>query len=363
MAYKTGEQTICMVFWKTYPLSNVIQSYFNWNAFKSLIFERAHANSPTGQEPIILSGEYLAANSDAHHYIAEICTFLKNNFGNPPMTPVLDIPEERLLSASDHMIILQDDDAVIVGCIRYHYLGVFTPYNDTPIYCVDCFCVRNDWRGRGVGDYLLGRLHKYVNDNSIPYSMFLKEGRSLSIIHSPLYSGMYVYRELIAERSPHTIKLTPRMAYALMDILHEFTRDLFIIRNIKTPNQHWRLYKSGVHRILACFQDAYQHFKEGGQIKKIAWCTAWIESSQITNKIRAEASKELSATMYSMFDYVWMNMEWIGCNIADIDTEDIWQMGEICKTHGQWQLDGAFNWYCYQWASAIKIKKSYCILN
>jgi hypothetical protein len=119
---------------------------------------------------------------------------------------------------------------------------------------------------------------------------------------------------------------------------------MFIIRNILSTNQIWKLYKKDTYKVLVCFQDAYQRFEENGRMKRIAWATAWIESPNMTDNIREEASKELSDTMYPDFDYVWMNKEWVGNN-------------------DMWKIDGPFHWYSYQWTTCINIKKSYCILN
>jgi hypothetical protein len=79
-------------------------------------------------------------------------------------------------------------------------------------------------------------------------------------------------------------------------------------------------------------------------MKRIAWATAWIESPNMTDNIREEASNELSATLFQDFDYIWMNKEWVG-------------------SQSGWHNDGPFHWYLYQWMTSINIKKSYCILN
>jgi hypothetical protein len=173
----------------------------------------------------------------------------------------------------------------------------------------------------------------------------LKEGRALSIIHNPLYTGIYVFREINMRTSSDYVKdLTPTQAYRLMDLFREVNPGMFIIRNIKCENQFWKLYKRKELKILACFQDAFQSFEEDNKIKKLCWCTGWIESPGMTDEFREEASKELSASMYPEFNYVWMNKEWVGNS-------------EI------WKIDGPFHWYSYQWASNVNIKNSYCILN
>lgn len=329
-----------MVFWKTYPLLNVIQSKFNRDIFKSQIFDRDLMESPTGTKVVIINKNYNT------NLVSEIREFIKNNFGLPPKTPIFDIPDKYLLGDKDHIIALRDIDNRIVGCIRFHFLGIFISSNNEEIYCVDCFTVNREWRGKGIGDYLLTYLHIYINNNNIPYCMFLKEGFSLSIVHSPLYIGIYVYKELVKQENicRNVKELSVTSAYRLMDIFREINPNMFIIRNNKSTNQYWKLYQKDRSKVLACFQDAYQSFEENGQIKKIGWCTGWIESSGITDEFRNEASRELSDSMCNEFNYIWMNKEWIGSS-------------------NEWKIDGPFNWYTYQWSSCISIKSCYCILN
>ena len=245
---------------------------------------------------------------------------------------------------------LKDIDKNIIGCIRYHYLGVFVTNENEEIYCVDCFCINKKWREKGVGDYLLTQLHIYVNKHNIPYSLFLKEGRNLSIVHNPLYTGTYVYRQLEATTLVENVKvLTTTQAYRVMDLFRELSFGMFIIRNILSTNQIWKLYTKDMYKVLVCFQNAYQRFEEDKKMKKIVWATAWIESPNMTDDIREEASKVLSDTMYPEFDYVWMNKEWIG--------------NALLSKNPIWLTDGPFHWYSYQWTTCINIKKSYCILN
>ena len=328
-----------MVFWKTYPFYNIVQTKLNTQKFKSLLFERSPVESPTGTEAVVIK-------SDNTKVIIEVCAFLRNNFGDPPNTPILDIPEDQLLKDADYLMVLRDTDKNMVGCIRYHYIGKFTTAEGQEMYCEDCFCIHKKWRGRGVGDYLLTQLHIFVNGNNIsPYSLFLKEGHSLSVVHSPIYSGVYVYRELTPNAKSDNVKsLMVDQAYRVMDMFREINRGMFIVRNVNTTNQIWKLWKKGTYKVLACFQDAYQRFEKNGKTNKIGWITGWIESPNMTDKYREEASKELSDSMCPQFNYIWANMEWIG------GSDD-------------WTVDGSFHWYSYQWSTCVSIKKSYCILN
>ena len=349
-----------MVFWKIYPLLNVIQTKLNRDIFKSQIFERDFVKSPTGLDAIVIRRRLSNIN-----ILSEIRQFIKNNFGSPPTSPILDIPESQLLGEKDHIVIVRDLNGDIAGCIRYHYLGKFESSKPKQeIYCVDCFTVYKSWRRKGLGDYLLTFLHNYVNEHNIPYAMFLKEGRNLSIVHAPLYTGIYVFRKLQLSKSPNVRVLTPALAYKLMDISSELNQ-ILIIRNIDSTNQIWKLYEKDLYKVLVCFQDAYQSFEakrpeakrpeakrpeakrpeENRQLKKICWATGWIESPNMTDEYREEASRELSDSMYQDFDYVWMNKKWIGNNRTS-----------------EWKIDGLFHWYSYQWTSSININNSYCIL-
>lgn len=325
------------MFWTSYPIMNIIQAKFNKEIFKSQIFDKESIKSPTGINAIIIT------KNQNTNLIPDIKLFIKNNFGSPPKTPILDIPEDKILGNKDSIIILRDIDKNIIGCIRYHYLGVFITSNNEEIYCEDCFTVDKKWRKKGVGDYLLTVLHKYFNTNNISYSMFLKEGRILSIMLTPIYTGIYVFRKLKEISSNNVHSLTISQGYKIMDIFSELNK-IFIVRNFLSTNQFWKLYKRDTFKVLVCFQDTYQIFNEDNNIKKICWATAWIESPNMTDNIRKEASRELSALMYPEFDYVWMNKKWVGNDI-------------------EWKIDGFFHWYSYQWTSNINIKNNYCILN
>ena len=303
-----------MVFWKNVPIC-----INNSNIFTDLQFKKENIPFP-----------FEAHVADNIVTIKEIKNFIKINFGGQHK-PVLDIPEEKLYGEKD--IILYVKNINIIGCIRYHYIGIFV---DKEIYCVDCFCIHPLWRKRGVGDYLLTTLHIYCNRKNIPHSLFLKEGIHLPIIHEPFYSGLYVYRKT-ENRANHIISLTTKNAYKLIDIFCTFN-PIFIIKNI-TADQSWKLYQNGIYKVLACIQDTYQYV-DG---KKMGWITGWIESP-ITDEHREEALRQITDSMYGTFDYIWGNKKWAG-------------------NSKEWKLDGQFHWYLYQWTTSIRIDNSYCILN
>ena len=258
------------------------------------------------------------------------------HFGEPPHKPTFDIPESELLGPQDHLMIVRDESGEIAGCIRYHYLGEFVTQEH--IYCVDCFCIHPRWRKRGVGDYLLTQLHIFVNENNIPYSIFLKEGPSLSIFSSPHYSGVYVYRALQAQPpSPQIHHLSMEKAHRLLAIHQQVRPDTFMILHKNSERQRWILWKYKTEYVLACVQDTYQRRES----RKMGWITAWIESPSLTR--REEASKQIADACYPMFDDLWMNRLWVG-------------------NSKEWIMDGGFHWYLYQWTTSISLGQSYAIL-
>jgi GNAT superfamily N-acetyltransferase len=330
-----------MVFWKSFPLVNIIKSKLNTIAFKDLQFIREDVPIPDSMTLNIISNNISYTAED----ITSLKKFIKSYFGKPPRTPILDIPEDVLIGRNDHIMYITHKNKII-GCIRYHYIGVFTSGGGKHMYCEDCFCIHPEWRKKGIGDLLLTKLHQYVNKHKIPHSIFLKEGRQLGIIHSPFYSGIYVYREPSnTSNITKLIELTTTQAYNLIDIYSEFNHgNIFIIRNITTQNQLWKLYKNNGIKIMVCFQDTYQRIEECNKYKKIGWITSWLETSNTTDEYRKDAAKQFVNSMYGIYDYIWANKEWIG-ELSD-----------------DWKIDGQFHWYTYQWTSSINIKKSYCLL-
>jgi len=254
--------------------------------------------------------------------LQEVQQFLHSYFRIHPDV-IYNIPLKEL--ERDFVLIVRDHKK-LVGCIRYHYVGTI----EEDIHLVDCFCVHPEWRGKGIGDYLLHDLHHRMMHK--PYAIFLKEGSLLPAI--PFYSSMYAYR-FIKDKPNNIIEVPTKNAYRLMQI-YKKSRDFFMIAR-PTYNQYWRLYKNGIHSILACVQDTYQTLHG----KRMGWITAWIESPGITDTMRGDASYQLSEV--PGFDMIWM--DWNYCNKKD------------------WIIDGEFHWYTYQWTSGISIDKSFCFIH
>jgi GNAT superfamily N-acetyltransferase len=317
-----------MVFW--FSSFNTVTT----KSFEPFLTEKEQLPSPTGVDAILVMSPTSV--------LTEIREYLRNYFGNPPHTPVLDIPESHLLGPTDYIFLAREKGGRLVGTVRYRYVGelmVDSMTDSVPsIHRVDAFCIHPDWRKRGVGDYLLTELQRYATANGRPYAMFLKEGYYLPIMRNPIYSGHYVFRRLSTQQaSPHVRTLSVEQSYRFLDIYHRIYPQVCIIRN-KNGLQQWRLYKKGYHMILACFQDTYQRIDKDC----MGWCTAWLESSVVTEEIREEAAIALTNTLPS-FDYVWMNKRWTGKNL--------------------WIDDGTFHWYTYQWSTNCVMDISMCLLD
>jgi hypothetical protein len=313
-----------MSFWHVYN----IPAIFSTTPFQPLILHRPPLEH---KYPIEIN------NGNA---IDELRTFLKTYFGNPPTTPVLDIPRSEFLKSRTHFFIIREKE--IIASIRYYYIGDFH-HSNQQIYCIDCFCIHPQYRKKGLADYLLHFLNIYVNDQQIPYSIFLKEGPTIPSTQH--YSSQYVYRNIYRKLdnslpNPHIHTLSITTAYKLIDIYHKFNPHLFIIRNPANHNQLWKLYQKNSTYILVCAQDTYQH-KDG---KRMGWLTAWLESPGITDHFREEASHKLSDSFADHFDYIWADHTCVGSSPL-------------------WKEDGQFHWYLYQWSSSYRpTNRSYVLI-
>jgi len=313
-----------MVFWQTYPWA----SFFR----PSAPFHKPRLPVPSG-----LTCTVITSATATLPVLQSIRTYLRAYFGDPPHTPVLDMPESDLLGPRD-VILCVREAGVIVGTIRYHCMGELRSQAAETIYLVDGFCIHPAWRKKGLGDFLLTELHAYVNDHNMPYSVFLKEGPPVSALHLPFYSSTYVYRDTGGMKNTTTRVhcLSMDTAHRLMDQWHSVQPQLFILRN-RGANQHWRLYRRGIYYVLACIQDTFQR-KDS---RPMGWVTAWLESPFINDALRAEAAEQIAAT--NPFDSLWMNRLWVGDST-------------------QWIHDGPFHWYMHQWTTDKTLGRSYCLM-
>lgn len=260
--------------------------------------------------------------------------FLHYNFRSGPLSPIYkyeQVEKELFLTISD--------DTGIIGTVRSKPGGTF---EDKSICIIDCFCVRSDWRRKGVGTFLLNQIQKECAKRNIYNAIFLKEGKPIQQIGvEPIYSSQYAFRQVTDSILPDTVKqLEPSLAYMILENYCLLRPDTFIILNKKTPNQRWFRYKKDYYWVLAVVQDSYQSFKDGNTI---GWITGWIESPNMTDEIRKEASEDITSACGAYYNMIWMDNKWT-------------------STSSKFMIDGSFHWYTYQWSTCLTPSQSYCIM-
>lgn len=320
-----------MVFWKNY--NNPTSEQNDIIEVHTII--KSPLSSPTGIP-------YETIHSDASLTIKkEIQWYIQTYFGNPPHTPVLDIPDHRLIQHNDYILIVRDKTTKIVGSIRYHYIGDF--YGQ-PIHVVDCFCIHPSWRKKGVGDYLLTVLHRYSNSLHRPCALFLKEG--VPLYNTPFYSSRYMYRMIDQYRAnPYLKNMTIQQAHCLLKVYQAFYPDRLIITHPHGINQQWKRfeypYYGHTQRIIVCIQDSYQRVTFRGV--RMAWITAWLETPGISMEVKHLAANAIAESMYPDYGAIWMDHAWIDEDIPG------------------WKDDGAFHWYTYQWNTSLTMDNGYVL--
>jgi GNAT superfamily N-acetyltransferase len=270
----------------------------------------------------------------------EIRPWLEEHFGLPPQKPRL-VMEKGILCPQDIGLLVRDKKtSSMIGFLRYHWMGTLLSVNKE-IYSVDCFCIHPQWRGKGVGDYLLTELQRYANEVGKPYAMFLKEGPSLPIFHRPIYSGEYAYRYTLGLQeplSPNVYKLTLSQVKKAIHMYRGMYPSTWIVWNQEGTGQTWLLYQRNSCYVWACIQSAHQVTEKG---LRMGWMTAWLETGELTPSFRAEACLALTQRVWHGYDAIWVDRKWTGGSV-------------------EWRADGWFHFYTYQWSTNQSIGMSYC---
>ena len=255
--------------------------------------------------------------------IPQMTEFLKTNFGKvggPRLNPILcPSPTELILAATDL-------SGQIVGSIRYRLAATF---EGKSIHCIDCFCVKQEYRGTGLATALLLTLHELTNERNLRYSIFLKEGRPIPG-QIPFYSSTYVYKA--TNSNPLIMKpIETDLAVRLANCYRQLHPDTVWIHSPKNPNQAWYLYKNGTQTLFVCIQDSFQEWKGG----RIGWLTACFRTGSVS------LDHVLSVPG---FQWIWSDKVFLNGDEQD------------------WIDDGPFHWYGYQWTSCLRPSKSYAIV-
>jgi N-acetylglutamate synthase-like GNAT family acetyltransferase len=291
-------------------------------------------------ESILVKGSYQLRMYSLHDIdkpeLQEICEWLYKNFC---IHPRLEIAADDLLYELDTMVVIYSNSKII-GTVRHKHLS-------NNIYLIDCFCVHHEMREKGIGTLLLSTIKEYANQAGRRRAVFLKEGAPLFIPCLPFYSSTYVYRSVHPTLSTNVLILPTRLGHILARTFCKIYPNTFLILKTDTANQHWRLYRTNGHCILACFQDASQRLYN----KKMGWVTVLLKmiGNKSTYSLYNSAINQLIDSV-PMFDYVWMDSRHLYNGSSD------WKNMSSSHNNGMsdWKNDGKFHWYRYQWTNETK---------
>ncbi len=350
------------MFWEIYNK----KSQHGKRLLTSLFFNPPFISYPFHRPPVTIPEEIgqiehitsLHPDSTKH----DICQFLQTYFSCRESSTVLSVPRLSFTADTlfengekDHIFLLRNKTDGIIGTVRYHWNGYFMggPSPPPTMYLVDALCVHPKWRRKQIVDYLLTELQKFANENHIPNAIFLKEGRSVKPFSLMFYyTSQYVYRNLSSlslskttHSSTHTIHtLTSQQAFSWIDIYLQLYPNTLFIGHPHSKNIQWLLYRNGPHRVLAGIQNTHQIYP--GTNETMGWVTVWFEMGPVTDRIRKQASLDITNHLQGIYDWIWMDVVWAGAK----------------EKSEEWMMDGDFYWYQYQWETNKVIEHSYGII-
>ena len=324
--------------------------------FETHISEPSYDNSSRFEDEFTIN-RAIAAD------IPAIQQFLFTYFGNPPNTPILDIPEQTLLAdykaciSTIFYITKKADANKILATIRIKDIGRLLLQADKTsdiIQVIDCFCVHPAYKKKGLGRTLLQFLHNYTNKNNKPHVLFLKEGPSLSIFIPKLISNYYAYYAapqnspyISTSFSPERItELEYSVAYEYLKDYKSLNPNAFILvpdPTASTSNIKWYLYREKSVQYIACFQNTYQ--KMPGNMCEIGMCTGFFQIRGDPQMFHRDAWRYFVDK--SGYKYIWTNAEWV---------KDF--AGTLLKG---WEYDGPFHYYSFQWFTKFATNGYYCL--
>jgi len=167
--------------------------------------------------------------------------FLESHFYSKDKSTVLKISpkiiEDGLQSGGWYGIEALDIDLILIGIIfslpiQNIYSSEFPKDSLTDCGLVDYFCVREKWRGLGVGSSLLTRLFELTSNNGRRPHIFASEGSMLFHKIPPFIRSNYIWREknnTILENG--VIDINRNKIISIRDI---WRKNVFIAYNTKT---------------------------------------------------------------------------------------------------------------------------------
>lgn len=263
----------------------------------------------------------------------EVSVFLSANFGNPPKTPILQIPPSELFENSTYTFVWIDTTGKLHGCIRYR---PWAQDKKRQFWQVDCFCIDKNMRSKGIGTWLLKYLHSWANTRGIPFAIFLKEGQPLPIPRLPFRTGIYAFMDLsknpeIEQISFSLKKINPILAQKWVQSIIS-KNELFPI-DICSIQSSWYLYNSAGLWLIIRAEKTNQVSPKG----YLGWLTDIYESPSWKNiGIKEQTyhitvlSKEIAKSLN--WSSIWIDSKWV----------------EIHK-ESPWNYDGPYYFYGFQW--------------
>jgi len=278
--------------------------------------------------------------------------FLQNFFGQPPARPRL-LPNlspsisEHILTIQTHQThqthqahLSETSQSKIIGSIRYRANAcLFLPAN-VQISVIDCFCVHPSYQKKGIGTALLSHLHHFTMKRGHKYSIFLKEGAPIFAPIPPLYSSTYAYRRPQPRRSPNVRQIYQFQAVALVKLYCQIFTNTFVLlpsTNNRTKTYWFFWLGPDLKWLLAVFQDAYQEHPSGGRIFTLSGVLSSPTLSPAHYQEALEETVSHFATHVPLLSWIWTDASFI----------------REQRNPADWQKDGPFHWYSYQWDTSL----------
>jgi GNAT superfamily N-acetyltransferase len=220
--------------------------------------------------------------------------------------------------------------AKLYGKVRRNYLE--DPMKE-PLHYIDYFWTAPQCRGRGLGNFLLNAIFRYlVHTNGTAPVIFIKEGTPLKKIIPPLYSSHYICtQDHIHSRQDH-IHSRQDAVFVTQDAARRIAA-----KWLGSSTGQLQAEQAGVAGQYVLCDKALYYITNPHQLgpdkKPIAWITGAVFSPLIKNYT---ASLNICAAFLKSqlnIGYVWADIQYLNKELIP----------------PQWKIDGPFHIYAFQW--------------
>lgn len=206
---------------------------------------------------------------------------------------------------------------------------------------IDMFCVKNKYRGTGVGTTLLLGIREELQREGREAAVFLKEGAPLTRLMPSLKTSFFTFRRVSPDEEDR---------YARVELWTQphFTSWIGSLpRNSqKTPY----LVNSGSQRTSTQSRIYAYHGAQGqcviiisranqfhpNDLQPIIWMTGYIENGTITEGEKRDAMRKISAVASYHFGAPW-----------------VWMDGKHAPPDELWMRDGPYHFYAFSWNPGV----------